>query len=81
MEYYFIYARWYDLLWHRVKIIGHKATPELDRMDLYHKNGSITSISGWSKCDLRLGKDWVLATKELMEKESGQDVKLNKDIT
>lgn len=45
-------------------------------MDVYHVDGSITSISQWSKYDLRLGTDWVSFTKKSMEKESGQQVQL-----
>jgi len=66
-------------LWKCVKSIGHKLHPELDRMDIYHEDGAITSISQWSKYDLRLGTDWVLFTKKQLEKEAGQKVELSVD--
>lgn len=56
--------------------MGHKYHPDLNRMDVYHEDGSITSIANWGKYDLRLGNDWVLFTKKQMEKESGQKIDL-----
>jgi hypothetical protein len=50
-----------------------------DRMILYFKDGSLKTIASWSDCELRLGTDWVLFTKNRMERESGQDVKLAVD--
>lgn len=59
--------------------MGHQYQKDIDRMDAYHTDGSITSIAKWSKYDLHLGTDWVLFTKKQMEKESGQDIKLKID--
>lgn len=59
-----------------IKSIGHKYLPDLNRMDVFHEDGSITSIANWSKYDLRLGTDWVAFTKSQMEKESGQKIDL-----
>jgi len=50
-----------------------------DRMVLYFKNGALRTISDWFGCELKLETDWVLFTKNKMEKESGQDVKLAVD--
>lgn len=50
---------------------------EQDRMDLYLEGGPIRSIPEWSKYELYLGMDWVLAVKEQMEKESKQQINLN----
>lgn len=57
--------------------IGHKWNKDSDRMDVYHENGSITSIAEWRKYTLFLGTDWVLFTKKRMEKEAGQTISLN----
>jgi len=46
-------------------------------MILYYENGSIERICNWDKYDLKLNTDWVLATKKSIEKEIGQDVKIN----
>lgn len=46
-------------------------------MVLYYEDGSIERISEWDKCDMKLGIDWKLAIQRQMEKEVGQDVKLN----
>jgi hypothetical protein len=59
-----------------INAIGHKFSPDLNRMDVYHVDGSITSIANWSKYDLFLGTDWVLFTKKQMEKEAGQKIDL-----
>jgi hypothetical protein len=45
-------------------------------MDIFHPDGSITSIGSWSECDLKLGVDWVLFTKKSMDNEAGVDVKV-----
>lgn len=58
---------------------GHRYDKEMNRMDVYHLNGAITSIAEWHKYTLHLGTDWVLFTKTRMEKESGQKVDLNVD--
>lgn len=47
-----------------------------NRMVLYFKNGALKTISNWSQCELKLDTDWVIFTKNKMEKESGQEVKL-----
>lgn len=59
-----------------IKAKGHRYDREIDRMDVYHEDGSITSIARWSQCTLYLGIDWVLFTKKQMEKEAGQPVNL-----
>ena len=59
-----------------IKAVGHRWDKESDRMDVYHENGSITSIAEWRKYTLYLGTDWVLFTKKQMEKESGQKIDL-----
>ena len=67
-------------LWKTIKASGHKFYPEMDRMDVFHQDGSITSIAKWSNYDLFLGTDWVLFTKKEMEKESGQKIELRDGI-
>jgi hypothetical protein len=46
-------------------------------MILYLEDGSIKRISKWDTYDLYLGLDWVLVTKEAMQKEAGQNIPLN----
>ena len=65
------------MFWKSVVAMGHKLDKELDRMDIYLKDGSILSVAGWSRYDMNLGLDWVLSTRKRMEQESGQDIKLN----
>jgi len=75
MEYKFNYKKkWF---WKSVKVIGHSLNKELNRMDLYLPDGSLISLSNWNQYDFNLGVDWVLSTKNRMEKESGQPVQLN----
>lgn len=49
----------------------------MNRMDVFKEDKTLFSIPKWSECHLSLGKDWILATKEQMEKESGQKVSLD----
>jgi hypothetical protein len=59
-----------------IQASGHKYYQDLNRMDIFHIDGSITSIGEWDKCDLKLGQDWLLFTKKDMEKQSGQKIDL-----
>lgn len=68
------------LFWKSIKASGHKYYQDVNRMDIYHTDGSITSLAEWAKYDLFLGTDWVLFTKKQMEKESGQEVKLAHEV-
>lgn len=63
--------------WKSIKVIGHKVYASENRMDFFLKDGSIISYGNWDKCDLILGKDWVIATRDAMERESGLPVKIN----
>lgn len=63
----------------RIKAIGHKWDQNSDRMDVYHLDGSITSIAEWKHYDLYLDKDWVSFTKKQMEKEARQKIDLEVD--
>lgn len=47
------------------------------RMVLYFEDGSLYVIANWNECELKLGQDWVLATKSKMENEAGRDIKLS----
>ena len=47
-----------------------------DQMILYYADKTQEIISNWTQYDFILGMDWLLATKEQMEKESGQQIKL-----
>lgn len=73
-QYKFNYRK--RFFWRTKNAIGHKYYQDSNRMDVFHPDGSITSICNWSNYDLHLGQDWVLFTKKQMEKESGQNVNL-----
>lgn len=63
--------------WKTLVIAQHHLLKDLDRMDLFFPDGSVLSLSQWSRYDMRLGVDWVLATKKQMEKEAGQPIALS----
>lgn len=73
-SYIFKYKK--SFFFRKIKAIGHKFDSDNKRMDVYHIDGSITSIAEWNKYTLFLGVDWVLFTKKLMEKESGKKIDL-----
>lgn len=62
--------------WKSKKIIGSQLADKHDRLTLYFKDGGILEIPQFSKLQIKLGADWVLATKEKMEKESGAKINL-----
>ena len=61
----------------KIKAMGHRHDEKLDRMDVFlAESAGIKSIGEWSKCDLHLGRDFILFQKEQLEKETGQNVKV-----
>lgn len=76
--YKFKYKKYF--FWKTIKAIGHRYDKDIDRMDIYHTDGSITSVPKWSQYHLILGTDWVLYTKKQMEKEAGQSIPLAVNI-
>jgi len=75
MKYKFKYKRkWF---WKTHTVSGHRYDDKTGAMELFFDDGSILSIGQWKKCSVRLGKDWVLAVKKEMEKESGQKIELD----
>lgn len=74
MKYTFKYKKY--LLWRTIKNVkGHAL--DGDRMDIFLDDG-IISISGWSKYDMKLGSDFIIAQKESMENETGQPISMKK---
>lgn len=78
MSYYFKYKRQgYFNFYKKVKVIGHKFLPEQNKMLLFKEDGSLEEIIEWTKCSVILGTDWVTATKNKLEKETGTAIPLN----
>jgi hypothetical protein len=61
-------------------VVGHRYSPDLDRMSLLFADGGIYEISQWSCYDCKLGSDWALALKKSMEEKAGQPVVVNRDL-
>ena len=81
MTYTFKYKRFPIQFWRRIKkVVGHNLELEQNRMIVYKEDGSIIGIGNWSKMSMKLGVDWVLFTKDQMERESGQSVKLDPKV-
>ncbi len=85
----------YDLTWRRHRgngkftrwatfkgLTGHRVdpAPHGETMVLFRKNGGQQTIADWHQCEIKLGADWVLATRAAMEREAGQDVKLKPGV-
>lgn len=79
MKYIFKYRR--KLFWKSVTVVGHSYNRDLDRVSLLLENGGIREVPQWSKCECKLGVDWVLAKKKAMEKESGQTIHIDRDMS
>jgi len=62
------------LFWQKKKVCGHAYDKDTDKMVLYLMDGSIREIKKFHNCELALGIDWVLVTKQDMEKASGQSI-------
>ncbi len=72
--YKFQYRR--GLFWKKVSVIGHGYISDQNKMILYHPSGAVSEIRNWSKCELFLDTDWVLAVKKDMTEKAGQTVSL-----
>lgn len=81
MPYMFSWKEPWSLQWKSHKVKGHRYEAGLDRMVLFYENGSIMEIPAWSKCRVKLGTDWALAVKQAMEKESGQSVPVDANLS
>lgn len=57
-------------------VIGHHYSKDQDKMVVYFANGSLREVGCWSKHQIFLGTDWVMFTKNNMDKEAQADVKL-----
>jgi len=77
MKYAFKYKR--KFIWTTIRDVkGHQHQQEIDRMDIFLDDG-ILSICKWSKCDMRLGSDFILSQKAALELKAGQPIKLNSE--
>ena len=74
MQYKISYKR--GLFWKEITVKGHRYEPQYDKMVLYFADGSIREIPQWSKCEVFLDTDWVLAVKKDMESKAGQSIPL-----
>ncbi len=74
MTYVFKYRR--RFFYRSVKVMGHQWNAEQNKMTLYLPDGSIEEIAEWTKCSIKLGADWVQATKKEMENKTGQTIPL-----
>lgn len=80
MTYTFTYRKPDSRKWNSEEVTGHKYDNTADHMDLFYQDGTIFSIGDWKRCDLKLGKDWIMFTKAMMEEETGQSIKLKKEV-
>jgi hypothetical protein len=72
--YRFSYRR--RLFWRTFVVIGSKHEPQNDKMVLFFPDGGLREIARWSRCEARLGADWVAAMKKQMEAQAGQSIPL-----
>ena len=72
MNYNFSYRR--NWFWKTIKAMGHGYDEKQNKMVIYLPDGSIQEIKEWSKCEVKLGTDWLLAQKKAMEDKIGQAI-------
>jgi len=76
-EYFIKYKHINSWFWKKIKVSGHSYNKELDKIVLFHSDGSMNEIPQWSKCFVVLGLDFLNAQKKQMEKETGANINLN----
>lgn len=64
-------------LWKSVAVIGHRWDQPQDKMVLYFPDGGQRELRRWTKCEVQLGTDWVVAMKKHAESQAGVAVPLN----
>lgn len=76
--YKFVYRRLGKVLnfWRTEVVVGHHYEAAQNKMVLFFANGSVRELANWTGCELRLGTDWVLAQKQVMEEKAGQPITL-----
>lgn len=79
MKYKFKWKR--RFFWRTLTVSGHDWDQAQNKMTLYFENGSLRQIKKWNECELKLGTDWVLVTKKIMEEKAGQEIKLDSRIS
>jgi len=79
MEYIYKYKKINSWIWKKEKVVGHKLIVDLDKLELYYKDGSVQQIPEYSKLLVKLGQDWVVSVEKSMKKESGLDIKAEID--
>ena len=67
MSYVFSYRKSGGKLWKKEVVEGHKYEQGLDRLVLFFKGNAIQEIAHWVDYDVKLGTDWVKATKKANE--------------
>lgn len=67
-------------LWRTQECVGFQAVHDGDRMIVYIEGGGVLELPHWKECECRLGTDWVLATKEVAEREAGQKMVMGPGI-
>ena len=75
--YIFKYKKSSAFFWKKEKIIGHGYDEKQDKMILYFQDGSLKEIASWKNHEVFLGIDWVLYTKNRLEAQTGQNIKLD----
>ena len=76
MNYKFTYRRRWWTLSKSFVVAGHRLEPTQDKMVLFFPNGGVREIAEWSRCEIRLGTDWVVAQQKALEKQAGQPIPL-----
>jgi len=60
--------------WHSRKVIGASYIEKYDKMNLTFPDNTAMEIPEWSKCHVKVGKDWFDAVKKNMEEHAGQTI-------
>ena len=68
------YRRKGSLFWKSKVVIGHKIDLQFNRLDMFLTDGSLFSLGEPSDYDIFLGTDWVLMTKQQMERQAAQQI-------
>jgi hypothetical protein len=74
MQYKFKFRRLGSLISHTIVVEAHKYEPAMDKMILFLKDGTMREIACWSRCEVVLGPDYIVAQKDAMSKSTGTNV-------
>lgn len=67
-------------IWRTLTVEGNVFLKDQDKMSFQLPDGTQREIPEWSKCEVKVGTDWLEAVKRNIEQQAGHAIPINKKI-